>query len=84
MFLPLYKQFDFIRGEFFFDGPILMKSGVTLDGGFSDEFPGWTFFITYDGPNTQLSSEEAVIVIDSVTNAEVSTIWQLILDTTPI
>lgn len=53
------------------DGPIFVKSGVTLLGkpGNSGVYP---IFTSYDGPNIGNAAEDALIVLDGVTDAEVS------------
>lgn len=66
-------QISLSTGDYFLDGPIFIKSGVTLGGGYSDDAPNYPFFQIYDGPNTASTTEDAMIVIDGATNAEVST-----------
>ena len=53
---------------FFVNGPIFLKSGVALRGDFNVEFSDWTDFWVYDGPNVSNTGEDAVIVIDNVTD----------------
>lgn len=67
-----YTQIDFTNGDYFLDGPIFIKSGVTLNGGYTDDSPNYPFFRLYDGPNTASTTEDAVIVIDGTADAEVS------------
>ena len=57
------------EGDFFLDGPVFIKNGVTLSGGVNPEGPITTFFILYEGDNNGNTAEEAVIVIDGVTDA---------------
>lgn len=61
-------------GDVFFDGPVFIKSGVTLSGKYSDDL-GWTSFILYEGPNNGNTDEDALIVIDGVTGAQVDHIY---------
>lgn len=66
------RKLDLRDGDFFLDGPVFIKSGVTLAGTVTDDAPGWTFFIVYDGPKTTAAGEDAVVVIDGAIDAEVS------------
>ena len=59
-------------GGFFVNGPIFLKSNVTLDGAWNPEFGTWSYFYVYDGPNIRSTGEDAVIVIDGATSAQVS------------
>ena len=59
----------------FMDGPVFVKSGVTLSGGKSDDAPGYTFFKVYDGENNGNSAEDATVVIDGATDAVVEFIF---------
>lgn len=70
--LPFSSQITLIEGDYFIDGPIFMKSGVTLDGQWQDDFPSWTYFVFYEGENSASTGEDAVIVMDGVTDAEAS------------
>lgn len=54
------------------DGPVFVKSGVTIEGDYSDDSPGWTFFRLYEGANNGNTAEDAVVVIDGVTDATAS------------
>lgn len=65
------------EGNYFLDGPVFVKSGVTLSGTFNAEGPALTFFILYEGDNNGKTAEEGVIVIDGVTDAEASTGFRL-------
>lgn len=60
-----------ILGDYFLDGPIYMKSGVTLDGTWIDESPTFSFLYLYESENFSNTAENGVIVIDGVTDAEV-------------
>eukprot|EP00904_Undaria_pinnatifida_P008263 jgi/Undpi1/4567/HiC_scaffold_18.g07921.m1 len=64
-----------IEGDYFIDGPIFMKSGVTLDGQWQDDFPSWTYFVFYEGENSAITGEDAVIVMDGVTDAEIEYVY---------
>lgn len=57
------------------DGPIFVKSGVTLYGTFNVEFTTYTEFVFYEGANTGNTAEEAIVVFDDVTGAEESTVF---------
>eukprot|EP00904_Undaria_pinnatifida_P008260 jgi/Undpi1/4564/HiC_scaffold_18.g07918.m1 len=60
------------RGDYFLDGPVFVKSGVTLDGGKSDDAPTSTFFNVYEGDGSRnKAAEDAVIVISGATDAAV-------------
>eukprot|EP00904_Undaria_pinnatifida_P008258 jgi/Undpi1/4562/HiC_scaffold_18.g07916.m1 len=61
---------EFQLGEYYLDGPIFVKSGVTISGQYSSEFTTYTEFILYEGDNIGVSGEDGIIVIDSVTGAE--------------
>lgn len=63
---------NMILGDFFIDGPIYIKSGVTLDGSWIDESPVFSFLWLYEGSNFGSVTEDAVIVVDGVTDAEVN------------
>lgn len=54
------------------DGPIYLKSGVTLRGDFLYEGRYPTEVVLYDGPNTGSVAEEAMVVMDNVSDARVS------------
>lgn len=54
------------------DGPVFVKSGVTLDGEYSDDSPNWTTFRLYEGANNGNTAEDAMVVIDGVTDAAAS------------
>ena len=58
-------------GEYFLDGPIFVKSGVTLSGMYSSDSSSYTELVLYDGANNENAAEEAIIVIADVTGAEV-------------
>lgn len=75
--LPV-AQISLTNGDYFLDGPIFIKSGVTLSGSYSDDVPTFPFFRLHDGPNTASTTEDAVIVIDGATDAEVSTISSVV------
>lgn len=64
-------KINFRQGDYYLDGPIFLKSGVTLGGGFSDDSPRWPYLRRYDGPNTGNTAEDAIIVADGATGAEV-------------
>ncbi|CAN0345437.1 unnamed protein product, partial [Ascophyllum nodosum] len=53
---------------FFVNGPIFLKSNVTLQGQLNVEFSTWSDFYVYDGPNISGTGEDAVIVIDGATS----------------
>ncbi|CAM9212730.1 unnamed protein product, partial [Laminaria digitata] len=61
------------KGDYFLDGPVFVKSGVTLDGEYSDDAPNWSTFVLYEGANNRNTAEDAVVVIDGVTDAEAIT-----------
>lgn len=69
--LTLSPKINFQRGDYYLDGPIYLKSGVTLGGGFSDDAPRWPFLQLYDDPNSGNTVEDAIIVVDGATGAEV-------------
>lgn len=73
-----------ILGDFFIDGPIYMKSGVTLDGSWIDEAPVFSFLWLYEGSNFGNVAEDAVIVVDGVTDAEVGTVQQYVAGVTSV
>lgn len=54
------------------DGPIYLKSGITLRGAYSAEYVSYTGLVLYDGPNTGSVAEEAMVIIDGVSDAQVS------------
>eukprot|EP00904_Undaria_pinnatifida_P008259 jgi/Undpi1/4563/HiC_scaffold_18.g07917.m1 len=54
------------KGDYFIDGPVFLKSGVTLDGEYSDDSPNWTTFLLYEDSNTVQTGEDAIMVIDGV------------------
>lgn len=56
------------------DGPIYLKSGITLSGVFNSEFLSFTGVHVYNGPNAGSVAEEAMIIVDGVSNAEVGAI----------
>ena len=56
---------------FFVNGPIFLKSNVTLQGQLNVEFSTWSDFYVYDGPNISGTGEDAVIVIDGATSVSV-------------
>ena len=56
---------------FFVNGPIFLKSNVTLEGDWNPEFGTWSNFYVYDGPNISSTGEDAVIVIDGATSVSV-------------
>lgn len=64
------QQIEFQLGEYYLDGPIFVKSGVTISGQYSSEFTTYTEFILYEGDNIGISGEDGIIVIDSVKGAE--------------
>lgn len=53
------------------DGPVFIKSGVTLEGDQSDDYPAWTFFKLHEGANNENTEEDAMMVFDGVTDATV-------------
>jgi len=61
---PPYLQVNVERGDFFIDGPLFLKSGVSFSGTWSDDSPGFTFFNLYQGENNGKTSEDAVFVVD--------------------
>ncbi|CAM9500688.1 unnamed protein product [Scytosiphon promiscuus] len=54
-------------GEYYVDGPIFVKSGVTLDGHWYDDSE-WCELVLY-GDDDGVTGEEAIIVLDGVTGA---------------
>ncbi|CAM9855253.1 unnamed protein product [Ascophyllum nodosum] len=62
-------------GGFFVNGPIFLKSNVTLVGVRNPEFGTWSRFYVYDGPNIRSTGEDAVIVIDGATSAQLRYIY---------
>lgn len=71
---PSVVKINLSNGDYFLDGPIFVKSGVIINGGYSDDAPNYPFFQFYNGPNSESTGEDAMIVIDGVTGAEVSTL----------
>lgn len=64
----------FRTGDYFLDGPVFVKSGVTLQGATSDDYPAWTYFNLHEGANNDNTAEEAILVFDGVTDATVEKI----------
>lgn len=60
-------------GEFYLNGPIFVKSGVTLNGDFVAESWSFTNFVVYEDSTTSGAGEDAIIVIDGATDVMVST-----------
>ncbi|CAN0272345.1 unnamed protein product [Ascophyllum nodosum] len=60
---------------FFVNGPIFLKSNVTLEGDWNPEFGTWSNFYVYDGPNISSTGEDAVIVIDGATSVSLEYIY---------
>lgn len=58
-------------GDHFVDGPIFMKSGVTLSGSWIAESPQFSFLSVYEGSSNSNTGETGIIVIDGATDAEV-------------
>lgn len=58
-------------GDHFVDGPIFIKSGVTLSGSWIAESPQFSFLFVYEGSNNRNTGEDGIIVIDGATDAEV-------------
>ncbi|CAM9952012.1 unnamed protein product [Ascophyllum nodosum] len=61
-------------GDYFVDGNIFMKSGVTLDGDNAEDRPSETYIFLEDGAagNTAI---DAIIVVDGVTDAVIDEVW---------
>lgn len=57
-------QLNLRTGDHYVDGPVFLKSGVTISGRISDDSPNYTTFILYDGDNNGKTSEDAMLVID--------------------
>lgn len=57
------------------DGPIFLKSGVTLEGSYSDNYPTRSFFTLYEGDNNGKTAEEAILVVDGVTDVTASAVF---------
>lgn len=57
------------------DGPIFLKSGVTLEGSYSDNYPTRSFFTLYEGDNNGKTAEEAIVVVDGVTDVTASAVF---------
>ncbi|CAN0223077.1 unnamed protein product, partial [Pylaiella littoralis] len=53
-------------GDHFVDGPVFLKSGVTLGGEYDTEDSSSTTFALYNGQNNGKTSENAMLVIDGV------------------
>jgi len=51
-------------GDYFVDGPIFLKSGVSFSGTWSDDTPNYTTFQLYQGENNGKTSEDAMFVVD--------------------
>ena len=64
------RKINMQEGDFFLDGPVFVKNGVTLSGQFNVEFGLYTYFILYESDSNGNTAEEAVVVINGVTNAE--------------
>lgn len=72
----LRHQISMKNGHYFLDGPVFLKSGVTLSGGdYSYNEPSRTYLVLHN----HTSLEDAVIVIDGgtvrLTRADVMTEW---------
>lgn len=52
--------------------PLFIKSGVTLGGSYSGDSPSNPYFQLVDGPHTKSTGEDAMIIIDGATDAQVS------------
>ncbi|CAM9220801.1 unnamed protein product [Pylaiella littoralis] len=62
-------------GDHYVDGPVFLKSGVTISGRISGDSPNYTTFILYDGDNNGKTSEDAMLVIDGVVGGVVEDIF---------
>ncbi|CAM9688722.1 unnamed protein product [Scytosiphon promiscuus] len=61
-------------GNWYVDGNIFMKSGVFLDGSFSDEDPYFTGIILEEGAAGK-TDIDAMVVMDGISDAKTSNIW---------
>ncbi|CAM9327321.1 unnamed protein product, partial [Hapterophycus canaliculatus] len=59
-------------GEYYVNGPIFLKSGVTLDGYWYDDSEWCELMLYSDGDD--VTGEEAMVVIDGVTGASVESL----------
>ncbi|CAM9688931.1 unnamed protein product, partial [Scytosiphon promiscuus] len=62
------------QGNFYVDGNIFMKSGIFLDGRFSEDEPYYTGVILEEGAagNTDI---DAMVVMDYISDAMINDIW---------
>lgn len=59
-------------GDHYVDGPIFIKSGVTLSGSWIDESPTFSFLYVYGDSSSINTGEDGIIVIDGAIDAEVN------------
>ncbi len=57
-------QLNVQKGDFFVDGPLFLKSGVSFSGTWSDDSPNYTKFKLYPGENNGNTTEDAIFVVD--------------------
>ena len=62
------------------DGPVYIKSGVTLSGSSSESCEVCTHMLAYEGSNNGNTEEDGIVVIDGVIDAQVrgktnTTVW---------
>ena len=68
-----HQKIQLYLGNYYLDGPIFFKSGVTISGRFNVEFTTYTDLVFYEGANSGNTAEEAIVVFDHATGAEEST-----------
>eukprot|EP00904_Undaria_pinnatifida_P008254 jgi/Undpi1/4559/HiC_scaffold_18.g07913.m1 len=63
-----------VGGDFFVDGPVYIKSGVTLSGSSSESCEVCTHMLAYEGSNNGNTEEDGIVVIDGVIDAQIKII----------
>lgn len=67
-----HSQVKLLTGDYFVDGPLFLKSGVSFDGSVSDDSPNHTYLELYQGENNGKTYEDAMFVIDGGTGRNAS------------
>ncbi len=63
-------------GDFFIDGPLFLKSGVSFSGNWDGDTNSFTTFILYQGDNNGQTTEDAIFVVDEGSGGVVSSTVQ--------